>query len=78
MGQITVMGSEGDHDWIKSVASPGCAAAVSHGLVAFYSDGIAEFDSGTIPSPLSDLLPKGTEASLSVSRLYRMKEEKRN
>lgn len=31
-------------------------------------DQISEFDSGTIPSPLKDLLPPHTEASLSVSR----------
>lgn len=36
-GNISVMGAEGDHDWQNSVVSPGCAAAVSHFLIAFYS-----------------------------------------
>ena len=31
------MGAEGPIDWQAAVEGPGCAAAVSHSLVAFYS-----------------------------------------
>ncbi|KAK4701012.1 hypothetical protein P7C70_g5222, partial [Phenoliferia sp. Uapishka_3] len=65
-GVITVLGSGGAYDWDAAVLAPGCKPAVSHSLVAFYSDQMCEFDSGTVPSPLSDFLPPNTEASLSV------------
>lgn len=39
-------------------------------------DQISEFDSGTIPSPLKDLLPPHTEASLSVSLPARLGRER--
>ncbi|KAK4049435.1 hypothetical protein OIV83_004168 [Microbotryomycetes sp. JL201] len=64
-GQVTVAASNG-FDWATHFDQKGATAAIHHFLFAYHSDGNSEFDTSTIPSPLADVLPPDSRASLSV------------
>ncbi|KAK4056285.1 hypothetical protein OIO90_002729 [Microbotryomycetes sp. JL221] len=64
-GRISVAAQTG-FDWSTHLQQRGATASIHHFLFAFHNDGNSEFDSSTIPSPLADLLPPQTKASLSV------------
>lgn len=57
------MGSTGA-DWTSRM--DGAPTSIAHALVAYYGDNNSLFDETTTPSPLSDLLPPETTASISV------------
>ncbi|KAM0792829.1 hypothetical protein ACM66B_002595 [Microbotryomycetes sp. NB124-2] len=64
-GQVKVTAATG-FDWASHFEQKGATAATHHFLFAYRNDGNSEFDSSTIPSPLADVLPPDTRASLSV------------
>ena len=62
-GTVCVLGTHGD-DW--NVNMEGIGSAVSHHFVSFYNEQKYEFDDEQHPSPLANMLPEGTTASLIV------------